>query len=211
MSMQGDIQSFLTSVAEGATGKDIHMTPDQMALQTGISRDKVNKTLNNLSTRHRIELLRGPNGRAIIGYRLLEPPADRRRRDPQDGHVAPAQAKAPRAARTATEAAETPAPATRRRRLVFTPMTDAYEASKARYAKFVESMGDRVEASFREDPQAEEAVALKERLALVEDQLHEATAHNAELERDVRALRTRHVQAVERKAVEAGAVAINSD
>lgn len=208
MSMQQDLGQFLSSMAEGTIGKDVKMTPEQMALQTGIARDKVNKTLNNLSTRKRLELLRGENGRSIIGYRLLEPPTDRRRKASSNGHVPVAAPK--RRGRPPKVKVEEPAPV-RRRRFVITPMTDAYAESKARYNRFVETMGDRVEAHFKEDPLAEEAMALKERLDMVEEQLAEATRHNAELDRDNRALRTRHMQAVERKVMESGAAVVHGD
>ena len=208
MSMQADIQSFLVSMADGATDKDVRITPEQVALQTGVSRDKVNKTLHNLMTRKRIDLLRGENGRAIIGYRLLEPPPDGRRRAHTNGSSRPSVPRAPRAA---TETTEKAAPAVRRRRLVYTPLTDAYEESKVRYSIFVETLGDRIESSFKEDPQAEEAILLKERLALVEEQVHELRVANEELERDVRSLRTRHMRAVEQKASEAGAVLVHGD
>ena len=213
MSMQADLSEFLTTLAHGATGEEVLITPEQMALQTGITRDKVNKTLNNLMTRKRIELLRGPNGRSITGYRLLEPPGDKRRRvDGADGEAKPA----PRSAdKPAPQPAAEPEPEVRekrsyRRRYVFTPLLDNYQHQKQRFERLTSELGDRIEATFREDPMAEEALALKERLEVAEEQAAD-WRHKAEgWEHEARALRTRHMQAVERKAVEAGAMVQHS-
>ena len=211
MSMQGDVQSFLATMAKDAKDQTVTITPDQIALQTGITRDKVNKTLNNLMTRKRIELLRGPNGRSITGYRMLEVPTDKRRRSNGNGHAPQPEHHVADQPEVQSAEPEEHQPRQYRRRLVITPLLDQYVAQKKKFEAIVEEFGDRIEASFRADPLAEEGLALQERLTIVEQQLHEWRARAEEAERNERALRTRHVQAVERKAVEAGAVAVHGD
>ena len=207
MSVQADIERFLGTLADGTKEKQVDITPDQIAVQTGISRDKVNKTLNNLMTRKRIDLMRGPNGRTITGYRLLEPPPDRRRRD--GGHVLRPVSVEERDMLRRGEASRPPTP--HRVRRAYTPMLDEYWSKKEQFNQMVSVLGDRVEATFREDPVAEEALLLKERLELAESSLSEWRHRAEDAEREVRDLRTRHIQAVTRKTMESGAVVVHSD
>ena len=208
MSTQGDIQSFMTALANGTPDHRVDITPDQIALQTGITRDKVNRTLHNMMVRDKVELLRAENGRTIIGFRMLDTPPDKRRktRAPALAVVEPQPVEEPKPSTNGHSAPRT----TRGRRVVYTPKLDEYARQKARFDKMVEEFGDRIEATFREDPMAEEALLLRERLDLVEDQAAD-WRHKAEgWEHEVNALRTRHIQAVERKAVEAGATVVHS-
>lgn len=210
MSMQGDLQGFLVTMANGATDGQVLMTPDQMALQTGISRDKVNKTLNNLMTRKRIELLRGENGRSITGYRVLEAPPDKRLRESAPAAEPKRRGRPPRAATVEQQPEEKHEPRHYRRRVAYTPMLDEYAGQKKRFEALTSELGDRIQATFKEDPLAEEALLLRERLELAEDQASD-WRHKAEgWEQEVRALRTRHMQAVERKATESGAMVQHS-
>lgn len=215
MSVQSDISEFLTAFAKGATGQRVDITPDVIALQTGQSRDKVNKTLNNLMTRKRIELVRGPNGRAIIGYKLLDPPPDRRRRAGARASVPYAVVAADERAKDALQnGASKGGSATvsrpLRTRQVYTPTLDKYESAKRRFAVLTEELGDRVEATFREDPLAEEALLLRERVTLLEEQLHEWRSRATEAERERDGLRTRHMEATTKKALESGAMVQHS-
>lgn len=221
MSVQSQVTDFLSTLAKGAEGP-VTITPEQMALQMGLSRDKVNKTLSNLKARKRIELLRGKNGRDIIGYRMLEAPPDRRRRTSryaEEDALARAEVvhltPVPPHTNGQTNGKVTPTDAVRtwarRGRQVYTPQLDAYVAARKKFAILTEELGDRIEATFREDPLAEEGLLLKERLLVVEEQLHEYRQRAEEAERERDALRTRHVQATTRKAVEAGAIVQHSD
>lgn len=214
MSVQSDIAAFLTTLAKGATGQQVDITPDVIALQTGQSRDKVNKTLNNLMTRKRLELVRGPNGRAIIGYKLLEPPPDRRRRAGARASVPYEVVAADEKAKAAMQNGAPKGTATVsrpvRNRQPYTPNLDRYEAAKKRFAVLTEELGDRVEATFREDPLAEEALLIRERVTLLEDQLHEWRQRASEAERERDGLRTRHMEATTKKALESGAMVQHS-
>ena len=212
MSAQGDITDFMVALSNGAPDRKVDITPDQIALQTGITRDKVNKTLHNLMTRDKVKLFRGPNGRSIVGFQMLETVDRRRTKEPAPVDVAlAAQPVAPAKPSTNGHAPAEPAsPKRHYRRQVITPTLDEYVRQKSVYQRLVDELGDRVEATFREDPMAEEALQLRERLDIVEDQMLD-WRHKAEgWEQEVKALRTRHVQAVERKAVEAGAVVQHS-
>ena len=210
MSAQGDITDFMVAMSNGTPNGKVDITPDQIALQTGITRDKVNKTLHNLMTRGRVELFRGPNGRSITGYRMLEAPPDKRRKSAEAKPAESAPAPAPARSDGHESEPEAQPPKRHNRRIVYTPVLDEYLRQKAVFTRLVDQLGDRVEATFKDDPLAEEALQLRERLDLVEEQMLD-WRHKAEgWEHETKALRTRHVQAVERKAVEAGAVVQHS-
>lgn len=181
MSVQADVHAFLTSVAKGATNGDfIPMDPGKVAEQVGTTRNKVNKTLFNLNVTKKIELQRGPNGRTIVGYRVLEEPSDRRRT------VARRPVGRPRLSQPVVIQPGAP-----RRRGLPTPHLDEYSAGKEKFDRLREELGDLIDAQFRANPYAEEGLMLKERLASVEEHYAQVLHENETMARDLRALRGR--------------------
>lgn len=214
MSVQADISEFLTTLAKGATGQQVNITPDKIALQVGHSRDQVNKTLSNLATRDRIELVRGPNGRTITGYKLLTPPPDKRRTKHPGRVPSPIVAADEKAATSQQNGHAEPVSHTirhiKRGRQVYTPLLDQYAEDKVKFERLLSEFGDRIEATFKEDPLAEEALLVKERLAILEESVGDYRSRAEEAEREVKALRTRHIQATTEKAMADGAMVQHS-
>lgn len=181
MSVQSDVHNFLATIAKGATNGDyIPMDPGRVAEQVGTTRNKVNKTLFNLTQGNKIELQRGQNGRSITGFRLLaEPTLPRPRALKKEGR--------PRLERPVVLMPDQP----RRRRGLPTPHLDEYALSKEKFARLRDELGPFIEAEFKENPYAEEGLMLRERLAHIEDNYSETFRRNEELERDLRYLRGR--------------------
>lgn len=182
MSVQSDIHGFLSTIAKGATdGKFVPMDPGKVAEQVGVNRNKVNKTLFNLVHSGKIELQRGEDGRRIVGFKMLaEPSPPRVRRIENAGRQ-----------RLARPALLSPEQARTRRRSLPTPHLDEYAASKAKFERLTEELGDFVQAEFNENPYAEEGLALRERLQHIEGNWADLITERDELRRDLRALRGR--------------------
>lgn len=179
MSVQSDVHEFLATIAKGANGEYLPMDPGKVADQVGTSRNKVNKTLFNLTQSGKIELQRADNGRHIIGFKLLASPSE----------VKPRQIRRPGRPRLSS-----PAPITTdtpRRRRVHTPALDEYASSKARFTQLTEELGELVTAEFRENRWAEEGLMLRERLEHMEEAYGPLLTENEGLKRDLRALRGR--------------------
>lgn len=183
MSVQSDVHEFLTTVAKGTTnGHFIPMDPGRVAEQVGTTRNKVNKTLFNLTQSGKIELERGPNGRTITGFKLLQEPADNRRK--------PGVVRKIGRQRLAQPAVLMPDQA-RRRRPLPTPHLDEYESGKEKFERLQAELGDLIDAQFRANPYAEEGLMLRDRLASVEAHYAEVMRENESMSRDLRALRGR--------------------
>lgn len=198
MSAQGEITDFLrTLVSED--GKFVPMTPNQIALQTGISRQQVNKTLYNLASRSRIELQRGANGRDIVGVKPLD--------------LAPRQrGRSPSAPRRVRYAAPVAAPSGERRRTsISTPSLDEYARAKSRFEQMQNDLGDLVEATFRGNPYAEEGIRLRDRLVSVEQQLIDVRRERDEYEHDLRSIRARKQADLRESAERDGSLATSGD
>lgn len=179
MSVQSDIHQFLASVAKGANGRDfVPMDPGNVARQLGINRNHVNKTIFNLTQAGKIELERGPNGRQIVGFKLLAEPQERK----------PRAVSKPGRQRLASPVTIQPG---RRYRGIPTPALDEYAAGKEKFIRLRDELGDLVEAEFRTNPYAEEGLMLKERLAGVEEHYGDLARQHEEMSRDLRALRGR--------------------
>jgi len=185
MSVQGDIFAFLQTHEPGERGY-VPMTSPQMAIQGGWNRDRVNSVLFSLMTSGRIELIRGSNGRNIIGYKVLEP------------HRQVRQAPTPRAELVST-------------RRVPTPHLDAYIAAKAKFDHLVADLGPLVHAEFSEDPYAEEGLRLLDRLNRIEPQFGDLRRELDEAQRDLRHLRGRVRSEMAASAVSEGATIVNGD
>jgi hypothetical protein len=198
--VQGDIAEYLRRFSPDAQGY-IPLTPDQMAAQTGYARVKVNKSLFNLMSRGRIELIRGPNGRAIIGYRNLDAP-DRRRRS--NGTT-----PTPERVRLATPVVVPPAQP--RPRGIMTPALDEYTRAKGRFNQLVNELGPLVEARFEENRYAEEGLRLRDRLNLIEPQFGQLRRELDEANRDLRVLRGRKQAEMTEAAITAGAMVQHGD
>lgn len=182
MSVQSDVHQFLATVAKGSeNGGFIAMDPGKVAEQVGTTRNKVNKTLFNLTHSGKIELERGPNGRSITGFKLLAEPSEVKPR---------AVAKRRGRQRLASPATIQPGQALRRRSIQ-TPRLDEYEHSKQKFERLTRELGDFVHAEFNANPYAEEGLALRERLNHIEDTYGTVVRENEELKRDLRALRGR--------------------
>lgn len=180
MSAQGEVTEFLRAMKP--KGDTLPITPNQIAIQTGISREQVNKTLYNLSARSRVELLRGDNGREIVGLKVLDlEPRQRGGARKQNGGVERVRYSDP------VESQGGPA----RRLSLRTPALDEYARAKSRFDSIKADLGELVDATFRENPYAEEGLRLRERLANIEQQLIEVRHEKDEVERDYRSLRAR--------------------
>lgn len=179
MSAQGEVTEFLRAMKP--KGDTLPITPNQIAIQTGISREQVNKTLYNLSARSRVELLRGDNGREIVGLKLIDlEPRQRGGARKKGGGVERVRYADP-----------VEVHGTARRLSLRTPALDEYARAKSRFDSIKADLGELVEATFRENPYAEEGLRLRERLANIEQQLIEVRHEKDEVERDYRSLRAR--------------------
>lgn len=180
MSVQSDVHDFLTTIAKGSNGDFIPMDPGKVAEQVGTTRNKVNKTLFNLSHSDKIELQRGQNGRTIIGYKLLAEPSVKPR----------AVAKVGRE-RLSSPLRLDPNRTRRKPRGYVTPALDEYEASKAKFERLTTELGDLITAEFKDNAYAEEGLLLKRRLEAVEEHYHELNEEVGTLRSEVRILRGR--------------------
>lgn len=204
MSAQGQITEFLRALKP--EGDAVSLTPNQIALQTGVSREQVNKTLYNLSAHERVELVRGQNGREIVGLKLLDLEPRQRGGARVKGDSATKRERVRYAEPVAVEA-HTP----RRTVSVRTPMLDEYARAKSRFEQLKTDFGDLVEATFKENPYAEEALRLRDRLLVSEQQQSELRRERDEFERDFRALRARRHTEIAQEAAKNGAVATSGD
>lgn len=182
MSVQSDVHEFLATVANGANGDFLPMDPGKVAEQVGTTRNKVNKTLFNLTQAGKIELQRGSNGRSITGFKLLAGPSETKE---------PRTIRRQGRQRLASPMTLTPEQARRPRRSWHTPALDDYAASKEKYERLTAELGDLVTAEFKENPWAEEGLILRERLLHIEGTYGEVMSENETLKRDLRALRGR--------------------
>lgn len=186
MSVQSDVMDFLAAVAKGAESSDfLPMDPGKVAEQVGTTRNKVNKTLFNLTQTGKIELQRAQNGRNITGFKLLVDPATIRRRTTTNGRTV----KRERFSKPVTIGPDQP----RRvmRRAWHTPALDEYAASKEKYRRLTEELGDLVEAQFKENAYAEEGLMLRERLMAIEENYGPLHNENESLKRELRVLKGR--------------------
>ena len=181
MSVQSDIHDFLATVAKGSNGGYVPMDPGKVATQVGTTRNKVNKTLFNLRVGGKIELQRGKNGRSITGYKLLAEPVETK----------PRAIRKQGRQRLDSPVTVSPDQPRRKPRSWHTPALDQYEASKAKFTRLTEDLGDLVTAEFRENQWAEEGLMVKGRLEGIEGQWGAVTHENDELKREVRVLRGR--------------------
>jgi biotin operon repressor len=203
MSAQGQITEFLRAMKP--EGDVLPITPNQIALQTGISREQVNKTLYNLKAHSRVELVRGDNGREITGLKVidLEPRQRGGARTPRNGET-----KHERVRYSDPVVIEGP---TRRQVSIRTPAIDEYGKAKARFETMRAELGDLVEATFRENPYAEEGLRLKDRLANIEQQFTELRREKEEVERDYRSLRARKMADIAAEVEKNGATVKHGD
>lgn len=200
MSVQSDIHEFLASVAKGHNGDFVPMEPGTMADQVGVSRNKINKTLFNLSTTGKIELQRAENGRNIIGFKVLEGPVQRQRNGTK------------RLTRTRLAEPVTIQPGqVKRRRTLPTPAIDAYAHSKETFNRLTTELGEYITAEFNTNPIAEEALMLRERLDSIEGQWSDMRARLDEAEREARALRGRHQRELAEAVAKEGTAVSHGD
>lgn len=204
MSAQGQITEFLRAMK--TEGEMLPVSPNQIAIQTGISREQVNKTLYNLKAHNRVELVRGDNGREIVGLKVidLEPRQRGGARTPRSGGTD----KHERVRYSDPVVIEG---ATRRQLSIRTPAIDEYGKAKARFESLRSELGDMVEATFRENPYAEEGLRLKDRLASIEQQFSEVRREKDEVERDYRSLRARKLADIAAEAEKNGATVKHGD
>lgn len=194
MSVQSDVHEFLAAVAKGADRDWVPMDPGKVAEQTGHSRNKINKTLHNLSTTHKVELQRGQNGRSIVGFKLLAAPTETQRKARTNGRHRPQRLDTPVAIESAYSIRRT-------RRSVPTPSLDQYAKAKERFGQITEELGELVHAEFNENPYAEEGLRLRDRLDRIEDSWVEVNHRAETAERELASLR-RDRQRELREAVE---------
>lgn len=201
MSVQGDITQFLQSLEPDVKVGYVPLTAEQVAEKTNVSREKVNKTLYNLMTRGKVELVRGPNGRSVIGYRNVSPAEGRVQRTtpkPDTGRVRQAEPVMLQ-------------PGQARPRGIATPMLDEYEAARNIFNRTVERLGPLMDGQFKSNPYAEEGIRLRDRLGLIEPQVSELQRELEQANRDLRALRKQHQSEMLEGALQSGALATHGD
>jgi len=213
LSTQGTITEFLSRFGADATGDYIAITPAAISLQLGVERDLVSKTLYNLSHTGKIDLVRGSNNRDVVGYKIIDL-SDRRGQSPQPG------VRAARAAGVAKRAAARPRKvpailavlaAPQKPAGLKTPATDDYARAKKKFEALQHDFGDYVEASFKANPFGEEALALRDRLAVVEQELATTKRENDEAQRDLKVLRGRSHAAMAESVERSGAAVVHAD
>lgn len=199
MSAQGQVTDFLRSLKP--EGDVLRLDPNKVALQTGVSREQVNKTLYNLKAHGRIELLRDEGGRAITGIKVIDLEPRQRGGARVKGQSAEKHTRVRGSEETVT----------RRFASLRTPMLDDYQRAKSRFEQMTSDFGDLVEATFRENPYAEEGLRLRERLAHIEAQYSDLRAERDELERDYRALRARKQATIAEEVAKNGTGVVHGD
>lgn len=102
------------------------------------------------------------------------------------------------------DGASSPASSRRFGANMHTPNVDEYAKAKEAYEKVVPQLGTYVSASFREQPLAEEALALKKHNAALISQLQELRERHAQLERDAAYLRKVNDERLRKGLAEAG-------
>ena len=202
MSVQGDISAYLQSLEPDVTKGYVPATAEAVAEKTGVSREKVNKTFYNLMTRGKIELVRGPNNRSIIGYRNITPD-ESRVRVAGNGHRDTGRVR--QAEPVKVEHGQ------QRPRGLATPMLDEYQTAKQIFDRTVERLGPLMAAEFKANPYAEEGIRLRDRLATIEPQYSEMARELEQANRDLRALRRKHQTEMAEDAVKRGAVVTHGD
>ena len=178
MSAQSEIHTFLAQVAKGSSGDFVPMDPGEVARQTGIARNMVNKTLFNLTSTGKLELKRGENGRSIVGFKVLAQPGEARRQ-PRVNGTAMHRPTVMQGGMTARKL----------RRTVQTPHVDQYASAKDRFESMRSELGPLIDAKFNEDPMAEEALMLRARLDQIEGGWNEMAEELAITKRDLESLR----------------------
>lgn len=199
MSAQGQVTDFLRSMKP--EGDVLRLDPNKVALQTGVSREQVNKTLYNLKAHGRIELLRDDGGRAITGIKVID--LEPRQRGGARPRKNPGQVGADGSRIRQAD----PIESTRRVYALRTPALDEYARAKNRFESMRSDFGDLVEATFKENPYAEEGLRLRERLANIETQFIDLRREKEETEREYRSLRARKQAAIAAE-VEANGTAV---
>lgn len=213
MSAQSDITGFLGTLAKGSESEWIPMDMNRIALQTGYSRENVNKTIYNLARHGKIEVKKGDNGRAITAYKVVDLSLKPRggAAHKREGTTTQSRAAA-RRAEIAHPTQETPAPQiTARAMRRGYPQTSSYAAQKARFDQVKEDFGDLVEATFKENPYAEEAVLLMQRLESLETQYIELRREHDETERELKYLRAKNRSELKEAAIASGAMVQHGD
>lgn len=202
MSVQSELVQFLRRFSPEPGRDFVPLTPEEVAAQTGYSREKVNKTLFNLMVHGKVELVRGPNGRQIVGFRNTDAPVDARRRE----GAAPQRPARQRLASPMLIEPGHPKP-----RSFATPRLDEYLEAKRKFQRLTEELGPLVRAEFEENPYAEEANQLRMRLASVEAEFMRMRREHDEAMTDLRVLKGRRQADMTRSAMEAGALVTHSD
>lgn len=204
VSVQNDVYTHLAELAGNEVGKEVHVLSGDIAAQMGVTGEAVSKTFFNLNRHHKIEVLRGENGRSIIGFKLLQLPGE-----PRPSQRAPRMVERERQGEPVKVEAGMPTPA--RRRSLLTPNLDAYAETKAKFATMTASLGDLVTATFNDNAYAEEGIAVLGRLRSIEDQYTELRRRCDEQERDLKALRLLQEEKVRIKAGAAGVMVQQGD
>lgn len=201
MSVQSELVQFLRRFSPEPGLDYVPLTPEEVAAQTGYSREKVNKTLFNLMVHGKVELIRGPNGRQIIGFRNTDAPVDARRRE---------GAAPPRQSRQRLPSPMLIEPGHAKPRSFSTPRLDEYLEAKRKFQRLTEELGPLVRAEFEENPYAEEANQLRMRLAAVEADFIRLRNEHLQAVGDLRAIKGRRQAEMTRSAMEAGAIVVHS-
>jgi hypothetical protein len=173
MSITASITKTIVTLAPNA-GDSVDMEPKELAQRVGADRQKVNQVVFALAQKGVISTKRGSNGRSIVGLTMVDPVTARR--------LAKGTSRGSRARKEVVEEAVAK---TR------TPHLDGYLRQKEHFVRLVKGLGDRIEATFREDPIAEEGLRLRARLEALEPQFSDLLKRASQEARDLRYLRER--------------------
>jgi hypothetical protein len=187
MSLQSDVAQFMESLQPDEDKGYVPLDVVVISKQLGYASDKVSKALYNLGNRGKVEFVRGPNGRDIIGFRPIDL-SDRR-------------------GKRAVAKVQHTKPTSR----VYTPHLDEYATIKGKFNRFLAEMGPLVTATFEENKYAEEGLRLRERLGAVEPGYAELRAQLDEALADVRHLRGKLRQEMAAAVKENGAAVVHSE
>src|SRR3990172_6317671 len=173
MSVTADITKTIVTLAPNA-GDTVDMEPRELAQRVGTDRQKVNQIVFALAQKGVITTKRGDTGRSIVGFTRVDPVTARR--------LAKGTS---RGARTRKEVVDDATARTR------TPHLDLYLRQKEHFLRLVKGLGDRIEATFREEPMAEEGLRLRARLEALEPQFTDLLKRANQDARDLKYLRDR--------------------
>jgi DNA-binding MarR family transcriptional regulator len=194
MSIRSELFGQLASKSTGADGW-ITVSSAALAEELGRNATTVSKMLGSLADHGNIETRKDTDGR-VEAVRILREPRSYRGSSNRSSNVVsmPQRKSAPRRFGENTR----------------TPNVDEYAKAKEAYEKVVPQLGVYVSASFKEQPLAEEALALKKHNEALLSQLQQLREQHSKLERDAAYLRKVNDDRLRKGLSEAGVLVEHS-